>query len=52
MLLTLDILGRKRTSKSPEEVMDAEKHTQDIVRSVQKRGVFKIRKPEGKAEDH
>ena len=52
MLLTLDILGRKRISKSPEEVMDAERHAHDIVWSVRKRGVFKIRKPEGKAGNH
>jgi hypothetical protein len=52
VLLTLDILGRKRTSKSPEEVMDADRHAHDIVWSVRKRGVFKIRKPEEKAWDH
>ena len=50
--LTWEVAGRKRTSKNTEQSREAEAHAQDIVRGVRERGIFKIRRPEGKAGDH
>ena len=51
-LIAFEITGRKRTSKSADEILEAQNHAHDIVRSVCERGIFKTRRPEGKAGDH
>ncbi|KAH6908841.1 DUF1613 domain-containing protein [Coprinopsis sp. MPI-PUGE-AT-0042] len=44
------LVGRKRRTDLCDA--DAEQHAEDIIDEVRQRGVFKPRKPEGKAGDH
>lgn len=44
--------GRRRTEKNKEEEDEAKRRVESILESVRERGIFKTRKPEGKAGDH
>lgn len=44
--------GRRRTIQAPEDALKHGSNVRDIVDGVRERGIFAIRKPEGKAGDH
>jgi tRNASer (uridine44-2'-O)-methyltransferase len=52
VLLNLGFAGRKRTSTSSGDDLEAETNARKIVQHVLDRGLFKTRKPEGKFGDH
>jgi len=51
-LMCLVCEGRRRTEKNKEEEDEAKRRVESILESVRERGIFKTRKPEGKAGDH
>ncbi|KAI0080121.1 DUF1613-domain-containing protein [Panus rudis PR-1116 ss-1] len=46
------LIGRAHTWDDPEGAQQARQHAQDIIKSIRERGLFKTRRPEGKAGDH
>ncbi|KAI0094632.1 DUF1613-domain-containing protein [Irpex rosettiformis] len=46
------LIGRVHAWGSPEEEQNARDNVAEIIRNVQDRGIFKTRRPEGKAGDH
>lgn len=44
--------GRARTTNDPDQMEKFKANAEDIVRNVRERGMFKTRRPEGKAGDH
>ncbi|KAI0721287.1 hypothetical protein C8T65DRAFT_631227 [Cerioporus squamosus] len=46
------IIGRLRSTASPEELAEVRRRVDEIVEHVRERGLFKTRTPEGKAKDH
>ncbi len=49
---SLRVLGRTHAWSSPEEENASRDNVAEIVRNVQDRGIFKTRRPEGKAGEH
>ncbi|KAI0963810.1 hypothetical protein AcW1_000783 [Taiwanofungus camphoratus] len=46
------IIGRERTSSDAYEVEEVRRRVEQIIENVRERGLFKTRRPEGKAGDH
>ena len=52
LLIILGLIGRRRMGVTEEEKEKERCNALEIVERVRERGIFKARRPEGKARDH